>query len=52
MLEAGCGSGCLLWRAARVAALLGAIESSELASRIAPLKSPSSSLEATLAARV
>ena len=52
MLVLGCGGGCLAFRAARVSESRFASVSSEHASRTAPLKSPSSSLLATRAARV
>ena len=51
ILESGWGGGCFSLRAVQVLSFKSAMVSSELASRMAPLKSPSSSLEATRAAR-
>ena len=51
MMDWGCGGGCFSHREASVASHLFAIESSEEASRTAPLTSPSSNLAATRAAK-
>ena len=45
-----CGAGCLDFKASMVSLLRSAIEFSEQARRTAPLKSPSSSLVATVVA--
>ena len=51
ILESGWGGGCFTLRAVMVLSFNSAMVSSELAKRTAPLKLPSSSLEATQAAR-
>ena len=51
ILESGWGGGCFSLRAIRVLSFTSAMVSSELAIHMAPLKSPSVSLEATRAAR-
>ena len=51
MHESGWGGGCLALRAASDSSFCSAIEASEQARRMAPLKSPSSSLVDTRAAR-
>ena len=50
-MELGWGGGCFSLRAIRVLSFTSAMVSSELARRMAPLKSPSSSLDATRAAK-